>query len=197
MALDPGTPYELRDGSTVLIRPIDADDGAALAAAFERLSAESRYRRFFVPMARLSSSTLAYLTRVDHHDHEALVAVDPETREGVGVARFVRLEDRAAAETAVTVADAWQGRGLGTLLLELLAARAREERIERFTAVLLAHNDSMLDLLKRLGPTRLLDRAAGTVEIEAVLPADGVGAHLGGLMRVAGEQTPPPEPAPS
>ena len=188
MALDPGTPYELRDGSTVLIRAIVPEDRDALAAAFERLSAESRYRRFFVPMARLSASTLAYLTQVDHHDHEALVAVDPGTREGAGVARFVRLAaDPLAAEAAVTVADAWQNRGLGTLLLDLIAARAREEGIERITALVLAHNDAMLDLLGRLGPTRVIDRAAGTVEIEATLPPSGAGKHLGGLMRAAKE----------
>jgi hypothetical protein len=67
----------LRDGSRVLIRPIEPDDRAALAEGFERLSAESRYRRFFAPMPRLRERDLDYLTRVDHRDHEALVAVEP------------------------------------------------------------------------------------------------------------------------
>ena len=63
----------LRDGSRVVIRPIEPDDREALAAAFERLSPESRYRRFFAPVSRLSERDLDYLTCVDHHDHEALV----------------------------------------------------------------------------------------------------------------------------
>jgi GNAT superfamily N-acetyltransferase len=80
---------------------------------------------------------LAYLTEVDHHDHEALVAFDDCSSEGVGVAWYVRV-DGATAEAAVTVADDWQGRGLGTALTSMLAERALEEGIDRFTAVVLA-----------------------------------------------------------
>ncbi len=99
----------------------------------------------------------------------------------------MRLPDRPeAAECAVTVADAWQGRGLGSLLLDHLVDRAREEGIDTFTAVIFSFNDDMLHLFRRLGPTRVVDRQMGTVEIEAELPAEGVGAHLGGLLRVAG-----------
>jgi len=73
--LEPRT-VTLADGSRVLIRPIAPEDRDELVAGFERLSAESRYRRFFGPMVRLSERDLDRLTQVDHHDHEALVAID-------------------------------------------------------------------------------------------------------------------------
>jgi GNAT superfamily N-acetyltransferase len=81
-----------------------------------------------------------YLTEVDHHDHEAIVALDEESGEGIGVARYVRTRERPeVAEVAVTVVDDWQGRGLGTRLLEVVSARAREEDIRSFTAPRAGH----------------------------------------------------------
>ena len=136
----------------VAIRPLEPDDRATLLDGFERLSPESRYRRFFGPMPNLSRRDLDYLTRVDHHDHEALIAVDAETGEGVGVARYVRTGD-AVAEPAIVVVDAWQGRGIGGRLLDALAERAREEGIRRFEAPVLASNTEVMRLLERLGET--------------------------------------------
>ena len=116
----------LGDGREIVVRPIRPDDRAELAAGMRRLSPESRYRRFFTPTSELSESQLTYLTEVDHHDHEALVAVDPETDHGIGVSRFIRSsEDRELAEVAVAVADSWQGHGVATALLDRLAERAR------------------------------------------------------------------------
>lgn len=181
-----GPRLALRDGSEVVVRPIRPDDRQLLREAFERLGAESRYRRFLMPVARLSGGMLTYLTQVDHHDHEALVALDAATEEGVAIARFVRSTARPdSAEAAVTVADAWQGRGLGTLLVELLAARAREEGITRFTALMLAENDEMRDLLQRVGPVRVVDQQNGTVEVEVELPPDGISAKLRALLRLS------------
>jgi RimJ/RimL family protein N-acetyltransferase len=108
--------FRLRSGHTVLIRPMRSDDAPALAAAVEQLSEQSRYRRFHTHMPRLNAQTLTYLTDIDHHDHEALVAVAPGSGDIVGVARFIR--DTATpdtAELAIVVADAWHRRGLGTL----------------------------------------------------------------------------------
>ena len=125
----------LRDGTQILIRPIRPEDREELAAGMERLSPESRYRRFFTPTNELSASELSYLTEVDHHDHEALVALEPESRHGIGVARFVRSADDAeVAEVAVAVADSWQNRGVATALLDRLTERAREEGVRRFSA---------------------------------------------------------------
>jgi len=78
--------FDLADGRRIEVRQIGPEDRDALARGFERLGAESRYLRFFGPLDRLSDGQLTYLTHVDHHDHEALVAVDEETGEGVGVA---------------------------------------------------------------------------------------------------------------
>ncbi len=127
-----------------------------------------------------------YLTEIDHHDHEALVAVDEATGEGVGVARYVRDPQRGdVAEVAVTVIDDWQGRGLGTLLLEVISARAREKGITTFTALMLASNEEMMDLFRRLDPMRIVDRGGGRVEIELPIPEIGLAPALAKLLRIA------------
>jgi RimJ/RimL family protein N-acetyltransferase len=167
----------------VEIRPIEPQDKDALARGFDRLSERSRYRRFLSPRGPLTDAELRYFTEVDHHDHEALVAVDPETGEGVGVARFIRsLEDRRIAELAVAVADDWQGRGVGTLLTAELAKRARDEGITCFTALALAENDAMLGLLEELGKVRAGPTQLGTVELAVDLPDEGI-SRLRRLLR--------------
>ena len=85
----------------------------------------------------------------------------------------------------MTVIDDWQGKGVGTLLLEVLSARAREEGITTFTALMLASNHEMMDLLEALGPVRIVDREAGTVEIEMPNPEVGLSPVLKQLLRVA------------
>src|SRR5437868_3966984 len=114
----------LPDGTEIRIRPIGPEDRDALAEGFEKLSPESRYRRFFSPVSALGDRELDYLTRVDHRDHEALVAVEAESGNGIAVARFVRIRDDLA-EPAIVVADDWQRRGVAGVLLDALAIRAR------------------------------------------------------------------------
>jgi nucleotide-binding universal stress UspA family protein/RimJ/RimL family protein N-acetyltransferase len=178
------TAIELDDGSRVLVRPIVPEDREALAAGFERLSPESRYRRFFAPVARLRERELDYLTQVDHHDHEALVAIDDATGDLVGVARFVRTEP-TVAEPAIVVADDWQGRGLGGRLLDELVGRAREEGIERFAAPVLADNTGAIRLLERLGNTSREDLGR-EVQLSIALPdADRANRPLRELLRAA------------
>ena len=123
----------LRDGSLIAIRPVGPGDKRAIVSGFDHLSPESRYRRFFSPLEQLSDRDLAYLTEVDHHDHEALIA-HSEAGEPLGVARYVRAGDPHKAEVAVVVVDDWQGRGVATALLDRLADRAREEGVHVFTA---------------------------------------------------------------
>jgi GNAT superfamily N-acetyltransferase len=114
----------------------------------------------------LTAAELRYFTEVDHRDHEALMAVDPASGSGVGVARYVRDRDRGdSAEIAVFVLDAWQGRGVGKVLLDRLADRARAEGIHRFTALMLNGNRRMRHLLGNLGDPVVLDNAAGAVEL--------------------------------
>jgi len=89
----------LPDGSRVQIRPIEPDDREALAVGHERLSVESRYRRYFGPKPTLSRRDLDYLTDVDHHDHEALVAMHAGSGQCVGVAlRPDRVRGRRAGD---------------------------------------------------------------------------------------------------
>ena len=162
-------PVRLSDGATLVIRPIESDDRDLLRAGFEQLSEHSRYMRFQTPLASLSDQQLAYLTEVDHHDHEALLALAHEDGEEiVGVARFVRLSD-VVAECAVVVADHWQERGVGSALLDRLVDRARDEGVERFTALVLAENAEAMRLLERLGDT-VQRRVGSQVELDIELP---------------------------
>ncbi len=152
--------------TSLVIRPIEPDDRELLRAGFERLSEHSRYMRFQAPLASLSDQQLGYLTDVDHHDHEALLALAAD--EIVGVARFVRVSD-VVAECAIVVADEWQGRGVATELLDRLVERAREEGVQRFTALVLAENAEALRLLARLGDT-VQRRVGSQVELDIELP---------------------------
>jgi ribosomal protein S18 acetylase RimI-like enzyme len=104
----------------------------------------------------------------------------------VGIARFVRTGPRNA-EVAVTVVDDWQGRGLGTVLLELLAERAREEAIEAFSALTLTTNTEMIDLLRSLGAMRVTERDGSCIEVETALPPAGVHPALRELLRRAAD----------
>jgi RimJ/RimL family protein N-acetyltransferase len=185
-AVPRGELVELRDGGRVLIRPVQPGSAERLAAGFERLGERSRYQRFLAPKKRLTEPELVFLTHPDHHDHEALAAVDPDTGEGVGVGRFIREpRDPTAAEAAVAVADAWQGRGVGGALLRRLARRAREEGVERFSATLLVENRAMLALFERLGSMRVR-RDDGIAEIEVELPlGEGDSPALSHTLRAA------------
>src|SRR6516225_282501 len=183
-----GAAIVLRDGSQVRIRQGHRSDRELLLRGFERLSPRSRYRRFLAPVSELTEEMVRYLTEIDHHDHEAMIALDERTGEGVGVARYVRDPDRPdIAEVAVTVIDDWQGRGVGTLLLEVISARARAEGITRFTALMLATNKEMMDLLQELDPVRIVDRELGTVEIEVPIPAIGLAPALREVIRIAAQ----------
>jgi GNAT superfamily N-acetyltransferase len=183
-----GAPIELRDGSHVRIRQGHHTDRELLLRGFERLSPASRYRRFLSPMSELSESTVRYLTEIDHHDHEAMIALDEQTGDGIGVARYVRDPQHPdVAELAVTVIDDWQRRGVGTLLLEVISARARQEGITRFTALMLATNKEMMDLLLELDPVRIVDRDLGTVEVEVPIPSVGLAPALRKLIRIAAQ----------
>ena len=137
-------------------------------------------------MHALGDRTVRYMTELDHHDHEAMIALDVRGEEALGDAFYVRDGRRPdTAEVAVTVVDEWQGRGLGTLLLEVISARALDEGVGTFTALMLARNQAMMDLFERLGPVRVVGRAAGTVEIEVAIPAVEVAPELRELLRRA------------
>jgi RimJ/RimL family protein N-acetyltransferase len=118
---------------------------------------------------QLSAAELRYLTDVDHHDHEALIALDRATGQGVGIARYIRdANDPQAAEIAITIVDDWQRRGLGTELLAQLCGRACSEGIRRFTALTAAENVAVAALLRNAG-AHLVRRGGDTIEYEITL----------------------------
>ena len=136
-----------------MIRPIRAEDKRMLADGLRRLSPESVQRRFLTPKRSFSRAELRYLTEVDGRDHVALVAEDPTDPERrlIAVGRFVRLQhEPEAADVAFTVADEWQGRGLGSVLGVHLAHLARNRGIRRFTATASSDNRPAHRLLQKL-----------------------------------------------
>jgi GNAT superfamily N-acetyltransferase len=170
----------------VLIAPLEPSDRDRYLSGLEHASADSIFKRFLAPVARLSEAQLRYLLEVDHRDHEALLAVDEEAGEAVGVARFVRLEGRPdVAESAVIVVDSWQGHGLGKAISAILAERAREVGISRFESTLLLENTAMMSLLESFGPVRTIGREGSAVVVEVDLPETGIGEHMAGVLRVA------------
>jgi GNAT superfamily N-acetyltransferase len=187
LAYDRGDGVRLRDGSCVEFSRITAADAPKLAEGFARLSEESRRLRFLAPKPSLTQSELRYLTEVDGHRHEALGATDPVTGRGVAVGRFVRdPADPARAEVAITVADDWQRRGLGKLLLEHLAERARKEGVDRFTALVANENQGMHKLIEAGGePLRTTSLCNNVTEYEIELAPKGLGAQLEAALRAA------------
>jgi GNAT superfamily N-acetyltransferase len=174
--VDPPTPARsttgefvtLADGARIFIRPIEPSDSADLAAAFRRLGALSRFRVFGEEVDRLTPGQLFELTRVDHESRETLVALDAATGEGVGLARYVRVpDDPARAEVRCTVMDGWQHRGVGSALVERLAARARAAGIERCTALILLGNEPARRLLAHVAEETNERRDGAIVDITA------------------------------
>ena len=157
---------ELPDGTEILIRPVTGEDRRLLLAGFARFGERSREQRFMGVKVKLTEAELAFFTEVDHHDHVALGALDPRTGEGVGIARFIRLQPGGqVAEAAIAVVDAWQGRGVARALLAALLRRAEEEGIERFQATLKASNRAMLRGFQRIGEVEVLARDLDAMEI--------------------------------
>ena len=148
----------LPGGDELELRPIRPGDKHGLASGLSRLSARSVYRRFLSPKPAFSLAELRYLTEVDGRNHVAIVVDDPDhPGELIAVGRWVRLaEDPDAAEIAITVADCWQRRGLGSLLARALGEEARAQGIRRFTATMSAQNTAAL---------RLLEKAADHLEL--------------------------------
>ena len=149
-----GSIHELADHTRVLVRPLLHSDRQELALGYEHLSAEARRLRFFTPRSRLSDADLEYLTNLDYHDHFAWAAfsIDEPGEPGIGVARYIRdPTDPTHAEVAVTVLDDYQHRGLGTLLLKMLADHARSNGITTFVGHILWDNREILETLAEAG----------------------------------------------
>jgi RimJ/RimL family protein N-acetyltransferase len=139
----------LRDAAAVRIRPIRPDDEPKLALLYDRLSRHTAYQRFFTVMQRLPTDWYHFFANVDYVRRLALVA-EHETVSGyqiIGVGRYERGDEPDLAEVAFVVEDGWQGRGLGTILLDSVLSAAAARGIERFRAYVLTENHRMLRLL--------------------------------------------------
>lgn len=172
VALPPARKVTLRDGTSILLRPVLPEDRDRLRAGFARLSRLSRYQRFLTSQDTLSDEQLGYFTELDYVNHMAWGAVDPSQPDqpGVGVARYIRLaEEPTTAEAAVTVIDDYQGKGIGTVLLGLLARSARQHGIERFRGYVLAENLRMVEILRGLGATVVRD--GSLLRVDVPIPA--------------------------
>ncbi|CAN5285524.1 bifunctional GNAT family N-acetyltransferase/acetate--CoA ligase family protein [soil metagenome] len=152
------------DGATVHLRPITPEDAEGLTGLHARSSERTRYLRFFGAYPRIPDRDLIRFTHVDYHDRVALVVV--LGHDLVAVGRYERLEDPAEAEVAFLVEDAHQGRGLGSVLLEHLAAAARERGIGRFSAEVLAENAAMVRIFQDAGYVATRSFDDGVVHLE-------------------------------
>jgi len=169
----------LRDGTPIVLRLLAPEDRELLRRGFERLSSESRYARFLVPKPRLTDDELRYLCEIDQEAHFALGAIreDGDGRGnpvGLGIARFIRLPDRAGepvtAEAAIAVIDEVHNLGLGRLLFLRLVAAAAERGIERFRCEVLCSNTGMKGLIEQIAPEHSLDVSTGVMSIDFALP---------------------------
>src|SRR3954452_23051671 len=170
---------QLRDDSTVTIRPIEAGDFERLREVWDGMSELSRRRRFLAPSSGdITDADIQYLVDVDQRRHETLLALGDNAR-ALGVARSVRTPgDPEAAEVAVVVVDDWYRRGLGTALLDRLTERARENGIKRYNAIVSEDNDVVLGALDRAGATRTGTSDEGEIEYVFELPSEGIGERL-------------------
>src|SRR5580765_706865 len=138
---------------SVTVRPIHPEDIDLQTEFARRLSTEARYNRFLGAGVRLTPQLLDQLTRVDFSRDMALIATS--TIEGleaaIGIARYVRLADGVTCEFAITIADAWQGRGIGRKLLAILIETAREHGVEHLIGEVFASNTPMVQLARSLG----------------------------------------------
>ena len=177
----------LRDGQPIRLRLVRSDDKEMFRRGLDKLSPESRVRRFFVMKERLTNEELRYFTEIDQIDHVAIGAEracpagvgdgadgsdGAGAFEGLGVARFIRCPDHAdTAEAAVAVIDEMQGKGLGSLLFQRLVAAARARGISRLRCEVLSSNQAMRDFLSGAMPSAFKIAQSGPVlTIEMELP---------------------------
>ena len=144
-----------RDGVRLHVRPIRADDVDRERCFIAALSEESRYQRLFYVLREPSLQLLSQLTTIDFDRTMALVVVDPSSSSGdfVAVARYARDTTGKSAEFAVTVANQWQGRGVGTQLTTTLFEFAARRGIEHIYGTIFATNERMLQVARNLGMT--------------------------------------------
>lgn len=192
------TEVTLDDGARVLVRPILPEDKQRLAAGLERLSPESRYLRFHHGVAHLGEDELRYLTVIDYDDHFAwgAEAEDDPSRPGIGVARYIREKPGSdRAEAAVVVADEYQGRGLGKLLLAKLVETAWEHGIRTFVAYVAPANSKVMRMVRDAGGA--VSHEDGVLHVEIPLAEIHAGSAIRAVLRAAAARDISVHPRPS
>ena len=172
----PGYPKEyqrlvtLRDGRSVLIRPIQPSDAPALAEAIESADADTIRRRYLGRHPQVTPELLDYLTTVDYASRFALIAVEPASQRGVAIARYEPADQDGTAEVAIAVTPGWRDAGLASELLRMLAQAAIERGIHTFTGRYLADNRPVTALINEAGEPANRVTSGGIAEFSVPLP---------------------------
>lgn len=175
-------PLTLYDGTTIHVRAIRPDDDERLRAFHRQLSPDSIMFRFFHFLPELPMPDATHFTHLDYVNRMALLATmgEGEAEEILGVVRYDRIAD-ATAEVAFVVGDHWQGHGIATALLYMLATYARTKGFTTFVAVTMGSNARMIEVLRNSGFPWTTRYSEGTLE-----------AHLDITQSPAGPVVPPP-----
>jgi acetyltransferase len=178
----------LPGGSNIVIRPIQPDDDAIERAFIRGLSRDSAYNRL-LSARELTPEEIRHLTRIDYKREMAFIAVTADGGEArlLGVARYVRDADDTGAEFAIVVTDAWQRKGVGSLLLDTLLQYAQAAGIARLHGITLATNQAVYKLARKFGFVRTLDPQDATVRlIEKTLDTGTLSMAVGEIAGYAG-----------
>ena len=161
---------ELRDGTPVEIRSLRPDDETGMLAALDQVSARTLQTRFFAPKRHISDKERAFFMQVDFKSHVALVACGAHEGRAaiIGGGRYI-MSESMSAEMAFVVIDAWQGRGIGSLLAKHLIVLAREAGLRELTAEVLPENSAMRRVFDRLGFRRTASLDPRTVHLALAL----------------------------
>jgi acetyltransferase len=158
----------LRDGTRVTVRPMRPEDVELEKRFFDRLSERSRFQRFMQHLPQLPPKMLARFTQLDYDRELALVAVFQN--EFIAVGRYAPNLDGETAEFALVVADAWQGKGLGRILLARLREEARKAGYKALYGNIMHANREMLDLAKHLGFVHDASEGGDVTVVSRLLP---------------------------
>jgi acetyltransferase len=166
-----------RDGTELLIRPIRPEDEPLLVRFHEGLSEETVRYRYFATLKLSQRVTHERLSRVCFNDYDRQIALvaehhGPNGSEIVGVGRLVKLRGGGVAELAVTIADAWQRKGIGRHLAEQAVEVARSERIAKVVAEILPSNQVMRRISTNLGFRTTSGPQDATIQMELMLERD-------------------------
>ena len=167
--------WMLRDGTPVLLRPMKPEDEPLVSDFLGKCSEETIYFRYFKLIKKWTHEMLIRFTQNDYDRELGLMAIGlpPGPEVMMGVSRMVMAADRSTAEFAVIVADPWQGKGLGPKLVERITEIAREQGVKLLTGDVLAQNQPMLEMVKRLGFVLRKDAEGGTFRVEMALQEAG------------------------